>query len=146
MSVATLKRMSAYLKNRSQGIYARQQKRSREHSGQSVPYSLDQLRLEVIIPRVCNPRCVYCDLIVISESSFQIDHVIPLSRGGSWELANLILCCGECNAIKGSLTGEEYIALRAWAEALPYEARVDVFRRMKIGGNPMAARLLGSSK
>ena len=32
----------------------------------------------------------------------QVDHVVPLSLGGSDDLHNLVLCCGPCNARKGA--------------------------------------------
>lgn len=143
---ATLETMTPYLMKRSQVIYSNQQKRSREFSGESLPYTLDQLRAQVIIPAICNPRCVYCGFIVISESSFQIDHRVPLSRGGRWALSNLILCCAECNAIKGLLTSDEYMALRTLVLDWNPMAAKDMFRRLKIGGNPLAGRLLAGQK
>lgn len=30
-----------------------------------------------------------------------IDRVIPLSRGGTWELANMVIACHRCNQRKG---------------------------------------------
>lgn len=36
-----------------------------------------------------------------------LDHVIPLSRGGTWRIENLTILCGKCNYTKGNrLTGE----------------------------------------
>lgn len=48
--------------------------------------------------------CVYCD-----AGKFEhIDHVIPLSRGGSHTLDNLAPACARCNRAKGSRTVEEF--------------------------------------
>ena len=33
---------------------------------------------------------------------FEIDHIIPQKHGGSHEVDNLQLLCGNCNSIKGS--------------------------------------------
>jgi 5-methylcytosine-specific restriction endonuclease McrA len=34
------------------------------------------------------------------EASWQVDHVIPLSRGGSNWPTNLVCACGQCNSRK----------------------------------------------
>lgn len=33
-----------------------------------------------------------------------IDHRVPVSKGGRWELANLQVACAHCNRMKGSLS------------------------------------------
>jgi 5-methylcytosine-specific restriction endonuclease McrA len=40
--------------------------------------------------------CVYCNL----NKATTIDHVIPLSRGGTTELSNLLPACVSCNSSK----------------------------------------------
>ena len=30
-----------------------------------------------------------------------VDHIVPLSKGGKWELSNLVTCCEPCNSSKG---------------------------------------------
>lgn len=42
-----------------------------------------------------------------------LDHVIPLSRGGTHDMANLRCCCRACNAGKSNRTPEEYAKIRA---------------------------------
>lgn len=42
--------------------------------------------------------CAYCD---DEEGPFQIDHVIPVTRGGSNEMSNLRVACRSCNSSKG---------------------------------------------
>lgn len=46
-------------------------------------------------------RCVYCG----STEDLQIDHIIPFSKGGSSELANLQLLCRKCNIEKSNKIG-----------------------------------------
>jgi 5-methylcytosine-specific restriction endonuclease McrA len=41
-----------------------------------------------------------------------IDHVVPVSRGGSDRVSNLALACRTCNEAKGALLPEE------WARSL----------------------------
>jgi len=42
--------------------------------------------------------CVYC----LSDSNLTIDHIVPLSCGGSNNLDNLCIACGPCNSSKGN--------------------------------------------
>ena len=48
----------------------------------------------------------------ISAGNHTVDHYIPLSRGGSNNLANLQLLCRPCNAQKGVKTMDEWLELR----------------------------------
>jgi 5-methylcytosine-specific restriction endonuclease McrA len=50
-------------------------------------------------------RCVYCGR---GETAFEIDHVLPRSRGGSDRVSNLVLSCHECNRAKGDRTAAEF--------------------------------------
>ena len=42
-------------------------------------------------------RCMKCG----SKKNLEIDHVVPLARGGSNRLENLQLLCQRCNRMKG---------------------------------------------
>ena len=44
-----------------------------------------------------NGRCMKCG----SKKNLEIDHVVPLARGGSNRLENLQLLCQSCNRMKG---------------------------------------------
>lgn len=50
-------------------------------------------------------RCVYCER---GETAFEIDHVVPRSRGGSDRVSNLVLSCHDCNTAKGDQTAAEF--------------------------------------
>jgi len=50
-------------------------------------------------------RCVYCGR---GETTFEIDHVLPSSRGGSDRVSNLVLSCHDCNSAKGDQTAAEF--------------------------------------
>ena len=44
--------------------------------------------------------CAYCENPV---TSFEVDHIIPHSKGGTCELENLCISCRDCNAKKAAL-------------------------------------------
>ncbi len=46
---------------------------------------------------------------VFGGGLFEIDHILPKSRGGSSELDNLQLLCPACNKSKHNMTTEEYV-------------------------------------
>lgn len=51
-------------------------------------------------------RCVYCG-DPLPKSNATMDHVVPLSRGGSNGIENIVPACRPCNASKGNrLLGE----------------------------------------
>ena len=44
--------------------------------------------------------CSYCG--VRARHGMQVDHVVPVSKGGSHDDTNLVACCPACNAQKGA--------------------------------------------
>jgi hypothetical protein len=60
-------------------------------------------------------RCEYCTVKFGSakKTKANMDHRVPISRGGGAETSNLALCCHRCNQIKGDCTVEEFLALKA---------------------------------
>ena len=57
-------------------------------------------------------RCVYCGGPPESR-----DHVIPLSRGGSNNIGNLVPACHRCNNMKGDMTPQRFFSRYTWAAA-----------------------------
>jgi hypothetical protein len=53
--------------------------------------------------------CVYCGSIYADT----VDHVIPRSRGGTDDQANLVSACLECNTDKRALTLQEWLTIKA---------------------------------
>jgi RRXRR protein/HNH endonuclease len=49
--------------------------------------------------------CVYCGK---RNVPFEIDHMVPKSRGGSDRISNLVLACHDCNQAKGNRTAAEF--------------------------------------
>lgn len=78
----------------------------------NVPLSGPAISKRFISPRVRaavfvrdGKKCVYCDS---GEGPFHLDHVVPVSRGGSNSIDNLVVACAACNLSKGDRTPEEW--------------------------------------
>lgn len=54
--------------------------------------------------------CFYCGST--RKSDLTLDHKTPLSRGGEHDEQNVVTACLRCNMKKGTLTLEEFRALR----------------------------------
>lgn len=52
-------------------------------------------------------RCWWCSVKL--KGNYQIDHRIPLSRGGKHDKANIVIACPRCNNSKGAKLPHEWI-------------------------------------
>ena len=50
-------------------------------------------------------QCAYCHK---TDTPFEVDHILPRSRGGSNRISNLCLACHTCNQAKGDQTAAEF--------------------------------------
>jgi hypothetical protein len=50
-------------------------------------------------------KCAYCG---DTSGPFELDHILPYSRGGKTSLVNLTVSCAPCNRSKGDKTLEEW--------------------------------------
>lgn len=57
-------------------------------------------------------RCFYCGITL--HKCYEIEHMQPLSRGGSNWPHNLCLSCPQCNYSKGKKTVDEWYSARGW--------------------------------
>lgn len=55
------------------------------------------------------PCCTYCGA---SDEELVLDHIIPVSRGGSNHPTNLTAACVSCNGAKGAKTYSEFLKQR----------------------------------
>ena len=59
--------------------------------------------LRSLVASRANERCEYCQYPEqFSPSSFQVEHIVPRSRGGLTEPIDLALACSHCNAHKAT--------------------------------------------
>lgn len=56
--------------------------------------------------------CAYCGIRLFDR--FHVDHVVPISRGGTNHYDNLLLACPHCNQSKNDKLIEEWEAMRGW--------------------------------
>ena len=47
--------------------------------------------------------CVYC-----GTTAKDMDHVLPITRGGMHDVLNMVTCCRPCNSSKGNRTPDEW--------------------------------------
>jgi 5-methylcytosine-specific restriction endonuclease McrA len=52
-------------------------------------------------------RCVYCEIEL--GTKYHVDHIRPISRGGSNWIRNIQLLCARCNRSKWALDHDEYL-------------------------------------
>lgn len=64
--------------------------------------------------RDCGRRCVYCGVGLDFETA-TLDHVQPLSHGGSHCAGNVVLACTWCNCLKSDTLPSEFFASYPWA-------------------------------
>jgi 5-methylcytosine-specific restriction endonuclease McrA len=69
-----------------------------------IPFKKVHLSRQNVFKRD-DDKCVYCG----SENDLTIDHVIPRSKGGNNDWANLVTCCGTCNVKKCSKDVDEFL-------------------------------------
>lgn len=62
-------------------------------------------------------RCAYCN----GAQARTIDHVIPLSRGGSHDVENVVPACRVCNAHKGAKPLDAFLEAEGFDEDRIYE-------------------------
>lgn len=56
-------------------------------------------------------KCFWCGVDL--DGNFHVDHVIPLSRGGSNGPENIAMTCPSCNLSKGSKTPDEFLRFKS---------------------------------
>lgn len=56
-----------------------------------------------------NFTCLFCG-IKYDRANLSLDHIVPVSKGGSNESTNLATCCKNCNSKKGDSCFIEYCA------------------------------------
>jgi 5-methylcytosine-specific restriction endonuclease McrA len=87
--------------------------------------STNRKRRCAVLVRRDGDTCWWCD-IALTDAIRTVDHVIPLSAGGSNRLDNLVLACEACNAERGGVHGPT-----ANRPGLPTVPNPDAVRRLR---------------
>lgn len=78
-------------------------------------------------------QCAYCTRLM-NVQTFVTDHREPLKFGGSVNLDNLVLCCEDCNNLKGGMSEDGFrLLIQFSVEYLHPQDASDMFGRMKNG-------------
>jgi hypothetical protein len=85
---------------------AQWKERIRAYDGQRLPAPEWRIVRTIVLLRD-DYICVYCG----SEDDLHVDHRIPVSKGGSNRLDNLVTACGPCNQSKGPKSLESWLRL-----------------------------------
>lgn len=72
-------------------------------------------------------RCVYCGRFIPFDE-MTIDHIVPLSKGGTNYEKNLQCCCKECNLMKQDLLERDFY--RKMKEILRHQVKQKI-RKIK---------------
>ena len=56
-------------------------------------------------------KCFYCGVLLFAsfETSYEIEHKVPISKGGSSDISNVVLSCRKCNRRKHAKTDAEFL-------------------------------------
>lgn len=89
--------------HREQGRIRAHKRRARKRASHQH-HTVQQIREQYARQR---GRCYYCTQKV-KWGDHHIEHVIPLSRGGSNDISNIVISCAPCNLSKGSKLPHEW--------------------------------------
>lgn len=75
----------------------------------------------------CNGKCAICGKPV-KFKKMTIDHITPLSRGGTNDIKNLQLACKRCNSMKSNMTMDDMMG--QISEILKYNRKQKLIRML----------------
>lgn len=80
-----------------------------------------------VIYAKCNGKCSICGKPV-KFKKMTIDHIMPLSRGGTNDIKNLQLACKRCNSMKSNMTMDDMMG--QISEILKYNRKQKLIRAL----------------
>ena len=103
--------------------------RSRKHG---VPCEVTVADLRELLRQAYGTPCKYCGRR-LDMNTLVLDHIIPISKGGSSNIDNLQIICKTSNGIKGALSEKELLLLLQWLDTLSPEMKKDISVRLARG-------------
>lgn len=92
--------------------------------------TLDELR--ELLYADYGKQCKYCGKR-LDMNTLVLDHIIPISKGGSSNIDNLQIICRTSNGMKGSLYEIDFYILLNWLDTIPDELKRDISVRLARG-------------
>lgn len=108
--VLTQKRKEYVEKNR-QAIRDRNNARNAKKRGNGGSFKIHHIRKMRIEQK---GKCVYCENAITGKGNCHIDHILPVSLGGSSEISNIQLLCPTCNMRKSSKHPDDWHEEIGW--------------------------------
>jgi len=81
---------------------------TRATGGQGMNWIRPERRLAIYLRD--GLACCYCGEGIEDGAKLTLDHVLPVSKGGSNDAANLVTCCHRCNSSRGTRPVAEFAA------------------------------------
>ena len=78
------------------------------HGIENQQGTLEGYEIREYLSEKFNHKCCYCGIEQGQGRKFEVEHIIPVSRGGTNRVCNLAWSCHDCNQEKDSMTAEEY--------------------------------------
>lgn len=97
----------------------------------NVEYKVTLDELRKLVNNNYNKKCKYCKKL-LRINNYQIDHLIPISKGGPSNIENLEIICATCNRIKGSLSYKHFMLLLTWLNTQDKELSENI--RLRLAG------------
>jgi 5-methylcytosine-specific restriction endonuclease McrA len=98
--------------------------------GVSCSITLEELR-ELLYSEY-GKQCKYCHKR-LDMNTLVLDHIVPISKGGTSNIDNLQIICKTSNGIKGSLSEYQFLELLNWLDTLPEDMKKDITVRLARG-------------
>jgi hypothetical protein len=73
-------------------------------------------------------RCYYCGKL-LNQSNRNREHKIPICRGGSDDISNVVAACRKCNEKKKDLTAEEFFEKQRQQAVARQQNSVDFYSK-----------------
>ena len=87
---------------------------------------------------VAGAPCPYCS-VRLSKMNVSLDHITPVSRGGTNHLDNVHIVCMKCNSMKGNIGHRAFIRLLQFAGTINADDR-RIFEARLLAGNTRFTR------